>query len=337
MLCTSTPRAAPVLVAIACLTVATGCSSSSGVNAKATTLATGTFPQAMTMDGDNVYMVTTASAEDGTVVVVRMPLAGGAATTLATLGSDQTAGMAMSGSTIVLSENDFSSSSPAGSLLSVPVGGGTTATVAALAGSPGRIACDGADVYVGQSITGTACASPPCLDLLKIPLAGGTVVTLTTAAHTPNAFAFDSADVYWGTSDGYVLKLAKTGGGTPTVLADFAQTSVGAIALNGADLYWSASGGDVYRTPTAGGTSTAIEVSATFVQAAAAWSAGVAWGYDGESTNGGSTSGVAFIPAGGGSTSVLWSSSAESPQLMTASGTTVVLSTTRQNLVKLSW
>lgn len=315
---------------LVCAALGTACSSSSGgpVDATLVTLTSGLNAQYLALDTTSAYAATQTS-------IVRIPLAHAETVTLAMLPqSGSAAGLAVGGSRVFWSENDYSSSTTQGTLYSVPVAGGAPTTLATVAGYAGTVATDDASVYWAASLAGTACTTGSCQILVKAPLAGGTPVTLSTNAHTPTTFAFDASNVYWGNSDGFLLKAPKSGGNV-TVLADFAATSIEGLGLVGSTLYWGASGGDVYETPAAGGASKALEVASSTMRSAGFTSDGVAWAVDGYAAQ--SQTGVVAITSLGGGTATLWSSGSESPVTLVANGKTLVFTTSAGALIEIAW
>jgi hypothetical protein len=319
---------APLFVLTALGAACSSASSGGPASATTTSLASGLSAQLLALDATNVY----AATQSG---IVRVPLAGGKPVSLAQLPQQSGAsGLAAGGSRVFWSQNDDSGTTPQGTLYSAPIGGGAATTVATVAGYAGAIGTDDTDVYWAGSAIGTACATASCGILVKAPLAGGTAVTLSTSAHSPTSFAFDDTNVYWGSSDGFLLKMPKSGG-SPTVLADFESTSIEGVGLAGSTLYWGASGGDVYETPVGGGTSKPLEVSTATMNGAAFTADGVAWGT--QSYYADSQTGSVALTSLAGDTSTLWSSGSEAPAAVVARGTTIVFVTSTGSLVEIAW
>jgi hypothetical protein len=79
--------------------------------------------------------------------------------------------------------------SPDGTVMKVPLGGGTPAPIASGQVSPRHIAVDSTSAYWTTSTT-----------VMKVPLGGGTLTTLASGQTNPQAIAVDSTSVYWTTA-----------------------------------------------------------------------------------------------------------------------------------------
>ena len=213
----------------------------------------------MRIDSANAYVASGNSDSS----LFQIPLAGGAPTRLAS-GQHSVPGLAVNGTTVYwvdsyLSNSEPPDAGPDGVVRSVPVGGGTTATLASGQRYPGTLAVDSTGAYwtTGGPCSGaTACPA----NVMTVPLGGGTPVALASVTGSlPVSIALDAVNVYWGTGDGRLMKVAKTGG-TPTMLA-FYQARIQSLAVDAASVYWTTGTGDIMKTPIGGGASVAILVS----------------------------------------------------------------------------
>jgi hypothetical protein len=134
----------------------------------------------------------------------------------------------------VLSVNGSSVYTAAGSVNSVPIGGG--AAVALIPG-PGAVTCaiDDTNVYWVHS------SSPA--EIHKAPLNGDASVTVLTNQHTLATdyqnLALDDASVYWPNSIEHTLNKVTKDGVTQTVLmAMDAGSGPSAVVTDGVNLYW---------------------------------------------------------------------------------------------------
>lgn len=124
---------------------------------------------------------------------------GSSVATLANVGNPARQGMVADASNLYFTDN--------GSVYSVPLGGGTVATLVSTQSSPSALTVDSANVYWVD--TG------PFGEILRMPLTGGPVTTLASSQPNPGGIAVDGTSVYWvngGTSassysDGVVQKL----------------------------------------------------------------------------------------------------------------------------------
>jgi hypothetical protein len=228
---------------------------------------------------------------DASGTVKSMPLAGGAATTVAS-------GQVSPSYLAVDSVNAYWITSPgsttAGGVVQAPLAGGSVTTLAAAQALPDGLAIDATHVYwihgggigtvsrvpIGGGAAATVVSnlkSPAILSVdstsacwTTLPysgmseytvqttlLAGGSVTTLGTGSSIAGC-ALDASSVYWTDWTGVVVKVPK-GGGSQTVLAS-GQTKPLAPAVDGGTVYWTNSGanGAVMSVLTTGGTPTTL-------------------------------------------------------------------------------
>jgi sugar lactone lactonase YvrE len=144
------------------------------------------------VDGTSVYWTT---YNGGTVM--RVPIGGGTATTLAS-GQNVPAGIGVGpGAAFWVNQGVPPAYATGGSVGQAPLDGGTASTLAP-ANDPGGIAVDSANVYWTNNNSGT---------VMKIPVGGGTAVTVAANQSGPLGVAVDATSVFWTNySGGTVMK-----------------------------------------------------------------------------------------------------------------------------------
>ena len=235
------------------------------------------------VDSTSLYWLTQGSSGSN---IMTVPLAGGLATTLGTLGMNFTSTIAQDadniywgtfsaivkqpksgGSATTLAS--FPSSAPWQSLTdsttlywtdegsgiySLPLTGGVVSTLVSNV-SAQALAADSANLYWSDSTTNA---------IVTASKAGGTPTTLTTVSDPVYGITVDNGFIYWATymNPGVVEKIGVTGG-SPVTLSNGGEVNQGqGIVVQGSYVYWSNFGsGTVYGAPTSG-TGTAFRVTA---------------------------------------------------------------------------
>ena len=189
----------------------------------------------LAVDAANVYF-TMGKA------VVKLPLAGGSPTTLATTETPLCR-MVVDATHVYWSNyrtTDFSSGAAIdGSVMKVPLGGGTATVIAGGQDPTGGLAVDAQSVYW---TTRTA--------VMRAGLDGSGATTL--ASGTPSSVAVDASSIYWTVgadrySGGAVMKMPREGGASVKIAVG--QDSPWSIAVNSTSVYWTTSGAVMKLTP----------------------------------------------------------------------------------------
>jgi hypothetical protein len=201
-------------------------------------------PVAIAIDSSNVYWTESQDTIPGRGTVKRVPIGGGAVTTMASSASP---------GPIALDANyvywGTSLAINAGAILRVPVAGGPAATLVA-AGSACALAVDAMNVYWAEFDGNTS-------TIKKVAKNGTTPITLPTNQPFPCALAVDASNVYWEGNDDstvppqaaiFALPLA---GGTPHVVVSLARPAR-AFVLDPTGFYGTFDF-DLWHAPRAGG------------------------------------------------------------------------------------
>lgn len=145
-----------------------------------------TVPQELTVNGAYAYWI--SQGQDYAGSIMRVPVAGGTAVTLATGQSGSY--MAVYGGSAYF----FGPGAASGSINQISAAGGNPSFVSTVVG-PAPLAVDSSGVYCAGVGTDRE-------DIVHISLDGATVTTLAISPYLPTAIALDSNNVYWATNKG---------------------------------------------------------------------------------------------------------------------------------------
>jgi hypothetical protein len=206
-------------------------------NGKPLVIATGQpNPNALVVDSTSVYWTNSGSSTAGGDVM-SAPLCGGTPVTIAPpvmLGPTTEAnpnGVVANASDVFWSVTEGN-----GYILSAPIGGGSTTTLATDQRGPLVLAINGSNLYwLDDGFVEDGSGA-----IVKMSITGGRPTTLARPKF-PDNLAVDSDDVYF-TNNGGVFKVPTAGGATTTVAA--VPAGADAIALDAANVYWT-----VYNDP----------------------------------------------------------------------------------------
>jgi hypothetical protein len=273
------------------------------------TLATAEDSQAIALDATNVYW-TSYNVGNEIVSVMKVPLAGGTPTILATQASVGSFSMAVDGTSVYWTGDVVAGCCAADAVMKVALGGGMPTTLGSgpSGENPFGVAVDATSIYWTDQ-TGR---------VVKVALGGGTPTTLASNGGF-GGIAVDATSVYWVAGDVMQVPL---GGGTTTTLARGPGGIGSVIAIDSTSAYWtypgtsaSTSDGKVMKVPLAGGTPTTLASNQSYPEAIAVDSTSVYW------TNAGTTGSVMKVPLGGGVLTTL--ASGTSPQGIAVDATSV--------------
>jgi len=175
----------------------------------------GVTPHDIALDRTSVYWT-----DPGARTVMRAPLAGGAAQTLASGSQYYPQGIAVDGRAVYFGTGS--------DVMRVPLTGGASDTLAT-GQSASSIAVDGANVYWTNWSADLVGA------VMRAPLSGGIPQTIASGQTVPHAITVDAHNVYWA-NDGNLMRVPMAGGSPEALVSN--QTSINGIAVDGTNVYW---------------------------------------------------------------------------------------------------
>jgi hypothetical protein len=194
-------------------------------------------------DTNGVYWVNQLSSPNGSIAFAPRTGAVDAGSILAS-GLGTPMGLALSGGVLYWTAFDD------GTLGSCPVPGCSPVTTYNVGGAPIGIVVEGTTMYWANDVPPGSVLSAPAAD-------AGSPLVLGSGLKNPVSIRLDATDVYWtntgesGSSDGSIMRCAKTGCATPTTLASGLAFPTD-LVLDGAVIYFvtregTATGGSVWK------------------------------------------------------------------------------------------
>jgi hypothetical protein len=211
----------------------------------------------LAVDGTSIYWVNPGVRGNSDGTVMKMPLDGGTATTLAS-GQNLPVAIAIDSTSVYWTNygsdvhGGDGGGAKDGSVMSVPLEGGTPTILAQGQKFPLGIATDGTNVY-WLSQGGPA--------VMTAPLAGGTPMALASARSWGTGIAVDSTGVYWSSPGERAVTRTPLDGSAGTILfsTPSADPAPNGIAIDDKNVYWTEFlGGGIVKAPLAGGPPTTI-------------------------------------------------------------------------------
>jgi hypothetical protein len=212
---------------------------------------------------------------------------------------DWPAGIAVDSANVYWTNAAWAKGSGWGSVMTVPIGGGSPTVLASGLDAPTGIAMTATHVYWASSSMNGA--------VMRVPLAGGTPTAIATGLAMPAGIAVDAANVYWTNSEGGTVMKAPLDGGAITVLASN-QSGPHGIVVDAANVYWNNQYGTVasamMKVPIGGGVPVTL-ATAIADAGIALGGADVYWATYSGGPMGSGGSLVQRAPIGGGTTSTV--------------------------------
>ncbi len=175
-------------------------------------------------------------------------------------------------SLVIDAVNAYVSSCPSGdggTVVSVPLDGGSLRVLASGQGCGAGLAIDSASLYVAGLNGG---------DVMSVPLDGGAPTTLASGSDTPIGITLGGASVYWTTAGG-ALMTAPIAGGAPAALTSGETYMTGPVA-GPSDVYWASDNALLQKVALDGGSPASVTtLPAATALAIAGTDAYVAGGY----------------------------------------------------------
>jgi hypothetical protein len=175
----------------------------------------------MAIDATSVYWTDCGDPTGG--YVRKVPKAGGGLVTLAT--GDRLSGIAVEGTNVYWVASNSTASS--GTIMTVPVTGGTPTVVAAQSGAPAHIAVDASYVYWGELMLG---------NVMRAPLGGGTPTAVAATSSGIFQIALGDTAVFWLAGMG-LMTAPKAGGVAVALTPPFPPIPTDGLAVNATTVY----------------------------------------------------------------------------------------------------
>lgn len=142
-----------------------------------------------------------------------------------------------------------------GTVMTVPVSGGTPTTLASEQWGPTAIVVDGTSVYWTNMAVGAYFPG----SVVTAALDGGAPTTLASGQIGAAGLAVDTASVYWVTDNGAVHKALRDGGAAQVLaVGPSGVPGFTSLAVDATRAYWANGNGTIMSVPTVGGSPTTL-------------------------------------------------------------------------------